>query len=52
MPNKNTVELEEIVSNECMGNKVEEDVVKEIASKESNLAYKSEDLEERVDIEC
>lgn len=50
MPNKNTAEHEKIASDECMGNKAEEGVVKEITSNESNLAYKSKDLLERVDI--
>lgn len=42
------VELEEIVQDECLGNKVEEGVVKERIFEESDLVYRSEDLEERV----
>ncbi|KAA8521975.1 hypothetical protein F0562_012711 [Nyssa sinensis] len=33
----------------CLGDKVEEGVVKEITPEESDLAHRSEDLEERVD---
>ncbi|KAL2457068.1 Uncharacterized protein Fot_56479 [Forsythia ovata] len=44
-----TAEPEEIAQDECLVNKAEEGVVKEITPEESDLAHRSEDLEERVD---
>lgn len=46
-----TAEPEEIAiaQDECLGNKAEKSVVKEITPEESDLAHRSEDLEERVD---
>ncbi|CAK9171111.1 unnamed protein product [Ilex paraguariensis] len=49
MPDLDTAEPEEIAQDEYMGNKAEEGVVKEITPEESDLAHRSEDLEERVD---
>lgn len=49
MPDLGTAEPEEIAQDECLGNKAEEGVVKEITPEESDLAHRSEDLEERVD---
>lgn len=49
MPDLDTAEPEEIAQDECLGNKAEEGVVKEITPEESDLAHRSEDLEERVD---
>lgn len=49
MPDLDTAESEEIAQDECLGNKAEEGVVKEITPEESDLAHRSEDLEERVD---
>ncbi|KAL8147162.1 hypothetical protein AgCh_004764 [Apium graveolens] len=49
MPDLDTAEPEEIAQDECLGNKAEEGVVKEITPEESDLAHRGEDLEERVD---
>lgn len=49
MPDLDTAEPEEIAQDDCLGNKAEEGVVKEITPEESDLAHRSEDLEERVD---
>lgn len=51
MPDLDTAEPEEIAiaQDECLGNKAEKSVVKEITPEESDLAHRSEDLEERVD---
>ncbi|PHU09677.1 hypothetical protein BC332_21537 [Capsicum chinense] len=43
-----TVEPEEIAQDKCLGNKAEEGIVKERTPEESDLAHRSEDLEERV----
>ncbi|KAJ8554586.1 hypothetical protein K7X08_035687 [Anisodus acutangulus] len=48
MPDLDTAEPKKIAQDECLGNKAEEDVVKERTPEESNLAHRSEDLEERV----
>ncbi|KAH0637749.1 hypothetical protein CQW23_19888 [Capsicum baccatum] len=48
MPDLDTAEPEEIAQDECLGNKAEEGVVKERTPEESDLAHRSEDLEERV----
>ncbi|PHT79723.1 hypothetical protein T459_17775 [Capsicum annuum] len=47
MPDLDTAEPEEIAQDECLGNKAEEGVVKERTPEESDLAHRSEDLEER-----
>ncbi|KAK1352461.1 hypothetical protein POM88_053400 [Heracleum sosnowskyi] len=47
MPDLDTAEPEEIAQDECLGNKAEEGVVKEITPEESDLAHRSENLEER-----
>jgi len=49
MPDLDTAEPEEIAQDDCLGNKAEEGVVKEITPEESDFAHRSEDLEERVD---
>ncbi|KAF3674985.1 hypothetical protein FXO37_06113 [Capsicum annuum] len=48
MPDLDTAEREEIAQDECLGNTAEEGVVKERTPEESDLAHRSEDMEERV----
>ncbi|KAF3648622.1 hypothetical protein FXO38_18078 [Capsicum annuum] len=48
MPDLDTAEPKEIAQDECLGNKAEEGLFKERTPKESDLAHRSEDLEERV----
>ncbi|KAJ8532311.1 hypothetical protein K7X08_012234 [Anisodus acutangulus] len=48
MPDLDTAEPKEIAQDECLGNKVEDGVVKERTPEESDLAHRSEELEERV----
>ncbi|CAK9154170.1 unnamed protein product [Ilex paraguariensis] len=47
--NLHTVEPVKIAQGEYMGNKAKEHVIKEITPEESDLAHRSEALEERVD---